>query len=270
MLSFQVAALNWFANYAEINDMYTADQDSCADLYSPATSMSIIQDPTGSSPPTPGSLQTGFQTTPILKYSSYEQLATDITNREQNLTQFKWLEYDTENWPPPPGNNTEQPVEEQNPWSYVRQFVTLAHENGFRVMLAPALDLSGVTNTLVPENSGETPGDWTKRTGILAACAAAGADIVHCQCQSDQPPTQNVSVFQGLFQDLYTQAQAQSAYCLITVGIRSNSKTKATDIQSAYASVLPPMSPQAAQGFWMNVGSGSAGTAAMFNELVAD
>lgn len=278
MLSFQVAALNWFANYAEINEMYAVDNDSCADLYAASTSMSIIQDPTSnptstsSNPPAPGSLPSGFSTTPILKYSSYEQLATDLANPSQNpnLAQFKWLEYDTEHWPWPTGGgvNTEPPEEEQNPWSYLRQFVTLAHENGFRVMLAPALDLAMVSNTLVPPTNGETNGDWTQRTGILAACAAAGADIVHCQCQSDQPPSQNVSVFQGLFRDLYTQAQAQSAYCLITAGLRSNSPATDTDIKSAYTSVIPPQSPPAptAQGFWMNVGSGSAGTAAMFNE----
>lgn len=283
MLSFRVAALNWFSNHAEIQAMYgtTLDsQESCADLYGPSTSMSIIQDPTAadptttsSVPPGPGPLPTpGFDTTPILKYSSFEQLNTDLKNPGQNpnLAQFKWLEYDIENWPPPPGADTEPLAEEQNPWSCLRQFVTLAHEHGYRVMLAPALDLALVSNTLAPAKNGETIGDWTIRTGILAACAAAGADIVHCQCQSQQPPWGSVSTFQALFGDLYTQAQAQSAYCLITVGLRSNSPATSSDIQSAYLSVLPQTPPApTAQGFWMNVGSGSAATAVQFNEQIA-
>lgn len=283
MLSFQVAALNWFSNYAQISAMYgttQASQDSCADLYAPSTSMSITQDPTAadpattsSVPPGPGSLPPGFGTTPVLKYSSYEQLNTDLKNQGQNpnLAQYKWLEYDTENWPPPPGANTEPPAEEQNPWGYLRQFVTLAHEYGYRVMLAPALDLALVSDTLVPANNDETNGDWTKRTGILAACAAAGADIVHCQCQSQQPPWESVSTFQTLFRDLYAQAQAQSAYCLITVGLRSNGPAMPSDILRAYTSVLAPQTPPAptAQGFWMNVGSGSEDTAVQFNEQIA-
>jgi hypothetical protein len=283
MLSFQVAALNWFSNYAQIQTMYgtTQDsQDSCAGLYGPSTSMSITQDTTAadptttsSVPPGPGPLPTpAFDTTPILKYSSYEQLNTDLKNHGQNpnLAQFKWLEYDIENWPPPPGANTEPAAEEQNPWSYLRQFVTLAHEYGYRVMLAPALDLALVSNTLVPARNGETNSEWTIRTGILAACAAAGADIVHCQCQSQQPPWESVSTFQTLFGDLYTQAQAQSAYCLITVGLRSNSPATSSDIQSAYTSLLPQTPPApTAQGFWMNVGSGSEATAVQFNEQIA-
>jgi uncharacterized protein (DUF849 family) len=103
-----------------------------------------------------------------------------------------------------------------------------------------------------------------------AACAAAGADIVHCQCQSLQPEsaTQTADAFQNLFDALYSQAQAQSGYCLITVGLRSDSQTTDVSwIEEAYNAALPQ-----AQGFWMNLdlseGTAPVGIAVAFNQYV--
>jgi hypothetical protein len=302
MLSFRVAAPIFFTNFAYINDMDSWDQSpegsghaSCLALYGQPPAMSITEDPTTTEEQTTqsnfknlnNSLNPGYTTIPILKYTSYEQLNTDINgpgpgNTGPNVipSQFTWLAYDTEAWPQtPPANgnpNLIEPLEEeQDPWSNVRQFVALAHANGYRVMLAPALDLATVQGTLVPPdsadtNTGDTNAGWTVRTGVLAACAAAGADIVHCQCQSLEPQsaTQTAVAFQELFDALYSQAQAQSGYCLITVGLRSDSQTTdASWIEEAYNAALPQ-----AQGFWMNLdlseGNAPVGIAVAFNQYV--
>jgi hypothetical protein len=143
-------------------------------------------------------VQAGYATTPVLAYTSYAQFNSDIQNNNISYP-YQWVMYDPEEW-----NQT--PVgEQQNPTKYIKLFVQLAHANGLKVIIAPALDLGAVTGSLLPRQSGETINQWYVRVNIAGAAAAAGANVYILQ---DESNTTNLAQYDSLFNSVKAQVVA--------------------------------------------------------------
>jgi hypothetical protein len=143
-------------------------------------------------------VQAGYATTPVLSYTSYAQFSSDIQNNNISYP-YQWVMYDPEDWGQTPV------AEQQDPIKYMKLFVQLAHANGLKVILAPALDLGSVSGSLLPRNSGETINQWYVRVNIAGAAAAAGANIFVLQNESN---TTNLAQYDSMFNSVAAQVQA--------------------------------------------------------------
>lgn len=276
MVTFKQSAITWFTNATYIKQMAAATA-STATLFDTPTSFSLTVAPTMANPtttvgnpPQPGSLPTTpspWVTTPVIKYSSYQQFVTDVA-AGVIPSAYKWVMYDTENWPQTPANsgqNTEPAAEEQDPWTYMADFITAAHGAGYRVILAPSRDLADVTGTVHALGTGQSAENWEIANNIHGAAAAAGAEIVHIQAQGDQltlGPSSTQTTFTGFYSGCAANARAASSYCLVTVGIRSNGGGTPEQIYAATQAVAGD-----AQGFWFNSTNATISTAGEVADL---
>jgi hypothetical protein len=145
-------------------------------------------------------VQAKYATTPVLSYTSYAQFASDIKGGAISYP-YKWVMYDPENWSATPVN------EQQDPVKYMTAFGQLAHANGLKVIQAPALDLSSVTGSVLPRQSGESADQWFVRVNIAGKAAAAG-DIFQLQNESN---TTSGGQYAYMFNTTQTQAQTANA-----------------------------------------------------------
>lgn len=249
----------YMANYAQIGLMDGIDHATTLAALGGSNSFSVTPDVNGSPPPAPGTLPSGYTTTPMLKYTSYAQLQTDLgvggtTPASQGYT---WLMYDPEfeddgaggnAWPTPM-------AEADDPWTYMADFVTLAHAHGYKVALAPARDLGNNASSVQPNTFGSLDA-WYEGTGI--ATAMAGADICHVQNQVD---TTTLTAYDGLWNDSYTKVQTAAPGSVVTAAVSTNFGTPA---QMAAAAMSVP-----ARGYWLNSTTATASDAVAFLEIMA-
>jgi hypothetical protein len=141
-------------------------------------------------------IQSGLSSTPVLSYSSYAQFSSDIANGNICFP-YQWVLYDPEEWSATPVN------EQQNPIKYMTLFGQLAHANGLKVIMAPALDLAYVQGSVLPRLKGESGPAWYTRVNIAGAAANAG-DIVTVQNESQ---TTTLSAYDSMYNTAATQAR---------------------------------------------------------------
>ncbi len=166
----------------------------------PATTSAVLNGPTtygAGSSLTGNPIQPGLAATPVLTYTSYAQFASDIANGRIHF-HYQWVMYDPEEWAATPVN------EQQDPARYMTLFGQLAHANGLKVIMAPAMDLGYVPGAVNPWHFGETIVQWYLNAGIAGTAAAAG-DIVNVQAESQ---TTNLPAFDALFNGAAAQARA--------------------------------------------------------------
>jgi hypothetical protein len=142
-------------------------------------------------------IQSGLASTPVLSYSSYAQFASDIANGNISFP-YQWVLYDPEEWSATPVN------EQQNPIKYMTLFGQLAHANGLKVIMAPAMDLAYVQGSVLPRLRNESGPAWYTRVNIAGAAAAAG-DVVTVQTES---LTTNLPAYDSLYNTAAAQARA--------------------------------------------------------------
>lgn len=269
MISFKPTATLWFTNTVYITQMNTTDPGSTSVLFSSPHSLGITTDTNGSNPPNPGGLPSGFTTTPILKYTSYAQFQADLTAGPGGTSvipaAYTWLMYDNEyGIDPATGKMWPTPINEaDDPWTYMRLFVRLAHANGYQVILTPARDLGNDPTSFLPRLSGESPDDWYIRTGIAYTAAATGAEVVHIQTQADQasPPTQ----FDTFFAACVAQVEQASGYCRRTAGVSTTSPAGVT-AQTMHDSATSVATTT--QGYWLNLSDATVSTATEFEDMM--
>lgn len=274
MISFKPAATLWFTNTSYITKMNAADLASTSALFSSQNSMGITADTNGSNPPNPGSLPNGFATTPILKYTSYAQFQADLTAGPGGTSvipaAYSWLMYDNEYENDGAGGNLwPTPMNEaDDPWTYMRLFVQLAHANGYRVILVPARDLGNDPTSVLPMlPGGESLDDWYIRTGIAYTAAATGAEVVHIQSQADQATSPSTQ-FDTFFAAAVAQIERASGYCRRTAGVSTTSPAGVT-WQDMYDSATSVASTT--QGYWLNLSNDTVSTATEFEDkMVAE
>jgi hypothetical protein len=276
MISFKPTATLWFTNTSYITQMNTADPTSTSALFNSQYSLGITADTIDSSPPNPGSLPSGFETTPVLKYTSYAQFQADLT-AGPNMTSvipaaYTWLMYDNEYEKPPAGttgNGWPTPINEaDDPWTYMRLFVQLAHANGYRVILTPARDLGNDPTSVLPMLSSDMSlDDWYIRTGIAYTAAATGAEVVHIQAQADQPTGTNTppTQYDAFFAACVAQIEQASGYCRRTAGVSTTSPAGVT-AQNMYDSATSVATTT--QGYWLNLSDATVSTATDFEDMM--
>jgi hypothetical protein len=142
-------------------------------------------------------IQPGLAATPVLAYTSYARFASDIQNGRIQF-HYQWVMYDPEKWGQTPLS------EQQHPARYMTLFGQLAHANGLKVIMAPAMDLGYVHGSVNPRLPGEAITHWYLRANIAGAAAAAG-DIVNVQAESQ---TNSLPAYDSLFNNAAAQARA--------------------------------------------------------------
>jgi hypothetical protein len=223
------STLQWLADGANTHTMFGSDAATTRTFFDNSRGFLMGGNPAVSP------VQDGLAANPVLNYKSYVQFQADIAGSVINTGIFHWLLYDPESWSFTPL------AEQQDPWTAMTSFCTLAHAHGFQVILTPGRDL-GNTATARPKNPGETLDDWYIRTGIATTAAAVG-DVFEVQ---DQANTLNLTEFTSFFTRAYNQAKASNAATPVWCGISTN---YGTPQQMFNACVTVPQ----AQGFWLNM-----------------
>ncbi len=188
-------------------------------------------------------IQPGYAATPVLSYTSYAQFSADIQNGRISFP-YQWVMYDPEKWSQTPIN------EQQHPIRYMTLFGQLAHANGLKVIMAPAMDLGWVPGSVNPRLPHEPITRWYLRAGIAAAAATAG-DIVNIQAESQ---TTNLPQYQWLVNNAAAQARAANPTVQVFAEVSTVNGTPqqmAAAAQSispdGYYLAAPGAIPQAAQ-----------------------
>ncbi len=212
----------------------------------PSTASQLLNTPTayGAGSSLVGNpIQTGLATTPVLSYTSYAQFSSDIQNARISFP-YQWVMFDPEKWSQTPLN------EQQSPARYMALFGQLAHANGLKVIMAPAMDLGYVPGSVNPRLPGERITHWYLRANIAGAAAAAG-DIVNVQTESQ---TTNLPQFDWLFNNAAAQARAANPSVQVFAEVSTVNGTPqqmATAAQSVspdgYYVAAPGAIPQAVQ-----------------------
>jgi hypothetical protein len=267
MISFKPAAMLWFTNTSYIKLMNTADSGSTSSLFNSRYSMGITTDTIGSNPPPPGGLPANFETTPILKYTSYAQFQADL-GAGLIPAAYDWLMYDNEyGIDPTTGKMWPTPINEANdPWTYMRLFVQLAHANGYRVILAPGRDLGNDPSSVLPMLPTDGSLDnWYIRTGIAYTAAATGAEVVHIQSQADQADP--ATAFDEFFAACVAQIEQASGYCRRTAGL-STTNPPGDSAQAILQDMLASAASVATttQGYWLNLSDTTVSIATAFED----
>jgi hypothetical protein len=188
-------------------------------------------------------IQPGLAATAVLGYTSYAQFSSDIQNARISFP-YRWVMYDPEAWSQTPLN------EQQNPVRYMTQFGQLAHANGLKVIMAPAMDLEYVPGSVIARLPGETPPHWVVRVNLAGGAASAG-DIYNIQGES---LTTNLPQYDLLFNNAAAQARAANPNVQVFAEVSTMNGTPqqmATAAQSVspdgYYIAAPGAIPQAVQ-----------------------
>lgn len=191
----------------------------------------------------------GLGYTPILTYKAYAQFKADVQNSnyvQNGITYspagpidksiYQWLKFDIEDW-------TDTPTEESaDPKTYIANFIKLAHDNGFKVMVTPARDLGNSAVAPNNKNAGENLNDWYVRVNVASWCV--DADIFEFQ---DQANMGTPADFVSYFQQVHDQMRNLNDTIPIWVGI-STTYGNGEDMFNSAKSVR-----DLADGFWVNI-----------------
>src|SRR5258707_1256422 len=210
-------------------------------------------------------VQDGLAATPILNYVAFAQFKADVTNAnfvQNGITYtpngpinalFKWVRYDVEG-----GVTWNSPIEEkQDPQTFIANFCTLAHANGFKVFLVPGRDL-GSTDTAHPKLAGETLDQWYIRTNLAAVCANNG-DLFEVQDQANQAQP---GEFAGLSNTVRGQAKAANRASRVWCGL---SVTYGNGLVMYQSAQLVPL----ADGFWFNIIGNTTDSLDLMRRIIA-
>lgn len=236
------ATLGWIASSGSIFGMDAIDRPTTKHFFSTATSFCTGGNPAAN--PVPG----GYATSAVMSYSSYAQLSSDISGGAITGP-FAWLMYDNENWAGTPTG------EKQDPPTYMTSFGALAHTHGFKVIHAPARDLSTVTGTLYPKNPGETDDQWYLR--VIATPAAASCDILLLQNESYQ----GTATYASLLARVFAAARAVNPDAMVYSEVSTSNGT-AAQMTAAAQSV-------SADGFYAAMPSAIAAGMQFFQAMAA-
>lgn len=137
--------------------------------------------------------------------SQCKSLSDDINNKTISPTQYTYVMYDPESW-------CQTPSDEQNdPWDSMKSFANLAHNNGFKTIMAPAVDLFGSANAYLTTMGGAENLTVAKESGKYS-------DWYTIQSQNQQ--------FNGGFENMVatasSQAYGENPNIIVTEGINAS------------------------------------------------
>lgn len=190
---------NWIATAGSIEALDALDSVTAKHFFNKAAAFCAGGSLTSS--PTP----TGYAATPVLSYTSYAAFAADISAGNIKYA-YKWVMYDPEKW-------SGTPQDEQNdPWTYMADFGTLANTNGYNAILIPGLDLAYVTTSVNPLVWPETADQWWQTYNLPGAAAGTSGQtqIYVMQNESDMP---SGGQYKYMFHASKTLAQTANSAC---------------------------------------------------------
>jgi hypothetical protein len=163
----------------------------------------------------PASRGTGCQ-------ANCKSLTDDIA--DGSLSNYKYVMYDPESWCYTP------PAEQTDPWDAMKSFAQTAHNNGFTVIMAPAVDLfdsmsdSGCTNAANPSECKYLA--ITGGTENLTVAQEAGkyADWYTIQSQNQQFENTNgaPAQFENMVSKASSDAYGENSSVIVTEGINAS------------------------------------------------
>lgn len=191
----------------------------------------------------------GWASVAVANYKSYALFEEHIANGGID-DRVHWVKYNPEKWELTPLN------EQQDPYTYMDQFCSLAHTNGYSCIVAPARDLLLVDGAVCPKQSDENLNEAYLRCRVAEA-AARNADHLGIQAQVNQANP-------AVYRDLVSRATAQARAVNPGLEVVSNLTTALDDVEQspcvlyeAYKAV-----EDVVDGHWLNV-TGNSGQVAL-------
>lgn len=176
----------------------------------------------------------------VADFKSYAALRIAIA-AHQIPSGVHWLMYDNERWPATPRN------EQRSPGYYEAQFATLAHQHGYRVILAPAQDLAlGFGTSRLPKGKPA----WRRYLSMrLPALSARAGDIFDIQAQAyELPQFRKQNLFLRVIRNSVAQARAANPNITIFAGLSTNRAVSTPDMRHDFL-----ISRGLVAGFWLNI-----------------
>jgi hypothetical protein len=155
--------------------------------------------------------------------------------------------YDNERWAMTPSN------EQQDPGTYMADFVSTAHANGLRAILAPSLDLTSKM-TSCDVSSEPSWENYLTSCDLPALVGAAAPDVYSIQAQSlqnDTSSSSNCGCYGWFVDQAATQSQAVNPIGEVLGGLSTNPEGATTSGATMYADTTATLG--AVSGYWLNV-----------------
>jgi hypothetical protein len=152
-----------------------------------------------------------------------------------------WVMYDNERWPATPV------AEQHSPAHYEALFARLAHQHGYRVILAPGQDLAlGFGTSRLPRGKPA----WRRYLAMrLPAASARAADIYEIQAQAyELPQFRSQDLYLRVIKASIAQARAASPGITIFAGLSTNRVVSTADMRHDYLTARGLVA-----GFWLNI-----------------
>lgn len=228
------AAEFWIFNASELTEVESADPSTTA--YGLKSSNIFVLK-------APGQTSAVGQTVAYFKsYAAFQRAVANGTISPD----VHWVAYDNEDWAATPV------AEQENPVQYETMFAQLAHQNGYKVILMPALDL------VHGSAQGAEPGQAYLDEG-LATASAKNADIYEIQAQSfELSAYRSTNAYAAFVSRAVAQARAANPDIVVFAGISTQRAQGATQLDQDYLATRSLVA-----GYWLNVPqSGDVGSSA--------
>ena len=155
--------------------------------------------------------------------------------------------YDNESWSMTPSN------EQQDPATYMADFVATAHLNGLKAILAPALDLT--TKMTSCDNSSQPSWEnYISNCNLPAMVASAAPDVYEIQAQSLQNNTSSSTgcgCYKWFVDQAVAQAEAVSPIGEVLAGLSTNPEGSSSSGTTMYTDTQATLGT--VNGYWLNV-----------------
>jgi hypothetical protein len=156
-----------------------------------------------------------------------------------------YVKYDDESWSLTP------PAEQEDPGDYMAAFVQLAHENGYKAILTPAMDLTTDMSCYNPYDPSWA--NYLYDCDIPALASEAEPDIFEIQAQSTEDDTSGAS-YCGCYQWIVQQAASNAGNYNdreeIFAGLSSDHDGIVSTGSNLYSDVINTLG--AVDGYWLN------------------
>lgn len=178
----------------------------------------------------------------VMDFHDYRQMLDSLeSNSVPDYVRF--LLYDDERWASTPVS------QQQQPFTYEAQALTLAHSHGLGLIFTPAANLAPI---LSPNYSNATKYDGYSGLGI-ASQGAAHADVLEIQGQQDE----GSAGFDSFVTAAAQQAQAANPHALVMAGLTTTAPNQVVTPQLLLADFDATRSD--VSGYWLNVPGGESG-----------
>jgi hypothetical protein len=229
------AAEFWIMNSAELSALQAADGGAAS--HGLRSANLFVLEPPGTHSPV-------GQT--VAYFKSYAAFRRAIAERTI-AAGTHWVAYDNEAWQATPQR------EQRSPIRYETRFATLAHGQGYKVILMPAQDL-------VPGFS-RGSNAWQQYLSLgLASTSGRLADIYEIQSQPyEQAAFRQAGDFKDFVQQAAAQARASNPNVVVFAGLSTERVSAPADLAQDFAATRGLVS-----GYWLNIpsaGKSAVGTA---------